>query len=218
MTFIKSKLRNVIDIQGASTSAGALLDAFPQKPADNANQQWEFVVDPAGSGHFFIKSALSGHVIDVQGNSAAAGAHLDAFPQKTSGYDNQLWTAVDGTVPRNMWLWEAPEKGFGSGANSANFSAGLTLISDGTAIFAGQYQDTGSLPVLTAPAQNYTVTCAVLASGNPATALLFSHSASNVATNGAIDAWRSQQWLSSLTPKPATTTVVPVAKYRPVLE
>jgi hypothetical protein len=90
--FIKSKLDgNVIDIQGASTTSGALLDAYPQKTTGTSNQLWEFVADPAGSGYFFIKSQLDGTVIDIKGASMTAGTDLDAYPQKTSGTDNQLW-------------------------------------------------------------------------------------------------------------------------------
>jgi hypothetical protein len=52
---IQSKLSgNVIDIQRASTKAGAGLDAFPQKSSGNDNQFWEFVPDPAGTGYYFI--------------------------------------------------------------------------------------------------------------------------------------------------------------------
>jgi hypothetical protein len=98
--FIKSKLSgNVIDIEGASTTAGALLDAYTQKASNNDNQLWEFVADPQGSGYYFIKSKLNGNVIDIQGGNTTAGLKdgtpLDAFPQKTGGTvgqtDNQLW-------------------------------------------------------------------------------------------------------------------------------
>ena len=93
--FIKSKLDgNVIDIQEASTKAGAGLDAYPQKPSGNDNQLWEFVADPAGSGYFFIASKLSGNVIDIEGASTKSGTLLDAYPKKTSGTDNQLWEFV----------------------------------------------------------------------------------------------------------------------------
>jgi hypothetical protein len=85
---------NVIDIQGASTQAGALLDAWPLKPTGNDNQLWEFIPDPAGSGYYFIQSKLNGNVIDIQGASIQAGAALDAWPQKPSGNDNQLWILV----------------------------------------------------------------------------------------------------------------------------
>jgi hypothetical protein len=98
--FIKSKLNgNVIDIEGASTSAGALLDAYSQKTTGTDNQLWEFVADPQGSGYYFIKSKLNGNVIDIQGGDSTEGLKdgtpLDAFPQKPGGTvgqtDNQLW-------------------------------------------------------------------------------------------------------------------------------
>ena len=98
--FIKSKLDgSVIDIEGASTNAGALLDAYPQKATGTDNQLWEFVSDPAGSGYCFIKSKLNGNVIDVQGASTNPGTPLDAYPWKLNGYDNQLWTVVGGSFP-----------------------------------------------------------------------------------------------------------------------
>src|ERR1700678_497163 len=92
---IKNKLSgNVIDVQDASTKSGVLLDAFPQKTTANDNQLWEFVSDPSGSGYYFIKSKLSGNVIDIQGGSTKIGALLDAYPQKSTGADNQLWEFV----------------------------------------------------------------------------------------------------------------------------
>ena len=98
--FIKSKLDgSVIDIEGASTKAGALLDAYPQKTTGTDNQLWEFVSDPAGSGYCFIKSKLYGNVIDIQGASTNPGTPLDAYPWKLTGYDNQLWTVVGGSFP-----------------------------------------------------------------------------------------------------------------------
>ncbi len=98
--FMASKLdRYVIDIEAASTRSGAALDAWPQKPSGTENQLWEFIADPAGSGAFFISSKLNGNVIDVEGASTAAGARLDAYPRKFSGYDNQLWVVEDGAFP-----------------------------------------------------------------------------------------------------------------------
>jgi hypothetical protein len=102
--FIQSKLGDlVIDIQGASTKPGALLDAFTAKTKypDVANQLWMFVPNYSGdefSGYYFIQSAdTPGLVIDVQGASTKPGALLDAFTLKTKGpdWDNQLWTFVD---------------------------------------------------------------------------------------------------------------------------
>jgi hypothetical protein len=94
--FIESKLNgNVIDISGSSTAPGALLDAYPRKTSENDNQLWEFTPDPGGSGYYFIKSKLNGNAIDIQGGSIVPGAALDAYPQKTSGSDNQLWQFVE---------------------------------------------------------------------------------------------------------------------------
>ncbi len=100
MTFIKSKLNGyVIDILGNSTAAGAELDAYSEKSSGIANQQWVLILDPAGSGYYFIKSKLNGNVIDVRGNSTAPATPLDAYPQKASGTANQLWQAVGGAFP-----------------------------------------------------------------------------------------------------------------------
>src|ERR1035438_8901332 len=46
------------------------------------------------STYCFIKSKLDGNVIDIQGASAKSGALLDAFPQKKTANDNQLWEFV----------------------------------------------------------------------------------------------------------------------------
>ena len=54
--YIVSKLNgNVVDIERASKDAGAFLDAFPRKVADDGhsgsdNQLWYFVIDPLNSG------------------------------------------------------------------------------------------------------------------------------------------------------------------------
>ena len=116
--FIKSKLDgNVIDIESASTQAGALLDAYPQKTTGTDNQLWEFVPDPAGSGYSFIVSKMNGNVIDIQGASKTAGALLDAYPLKVTGYDNQLWQVVGGAFPATVSATPAPSEGLGSDYN-----------------------------------------------------------------------------------------------------
>jgi Ricin-type beta-trefoil lectin domain-like len=102
---IKSKLSdNVIDVQEASTKPGAPLDAYPPKTTGNDNQLWEFVSDPSGSGYFFIKSKLSGNVIDVREASTKSGALLDAYPQKASGTENQLWTCVPDPAAKGYYF------------------------------------------------------------------------------------------------------------------
>jgi Ricin-type beta-trefoil lectin domain-like len=108
--FIQSKLSGyVIDIKGAtklplstlprSLAVGAHLEVSPQKAHVADSQLWEFVVDPAGSGYFLIVNKLNGYVIDIEGASSSAGALLDAYPWKFTGYDNQLWAVVDGNFP-----------------------------------------------------------------------------------------------------------------------
>jgi len=93
--YLRSLLNgNVIDIEEASTQPGALLDAYPMKVTGNSNQLWELVPDPAGSGYSFLKSQLSGNVIDIMEASKQPKALLDAYPQKTTGTDNQLWEFV----------------------------------------------------------------------------------------------------------------------------
>jgi RHS repeat-associated protein len=85
---------NVIDILNGSTQPAAALDAFPQKTTGTDNQLWRVIPDPAGSGYSFIQSKLNGNVIDILNGSAQPAARLDAFPQKTTGTDNQLWRLI----------------------------------------------------------------------------------------------------------------------------
>jgi len=90
--FIENKLNgDVIDVQGASTASGTLVDASPKKTSDTDNQLWEFVADPGGSGFYFIKSKLDGNVLDILNDSTSPGALLDVNPQKTSDLYSQLW-------------------------------------------------------------------------------------------------------------------------------
>ena len=91
---IQSKLSgDVIDIEGASATSGALLDAYPLKKSGNDNQLWEFVLD-SGTGCYFIKSKLNGNVVDIKALSSEAGAPLDVFPQKESDFANQVWQFI----------------------------------------------------------------------------------------------------------------------------
>jgi hypothetical protein len=83
----------VIDIQGSSPASDTPLDAFPQKPDCNDNQQWEWVQssvpNPSGSGttfYYFIQSKLnSKNVITADGNSVKASA------KKSPDSQDQLW-------------------------------------------------------------------------------------------------------------------------------
>lgn len=83
----------VIDIQGSSSDSGASLDAFPQKPDCNDNQQWQFVQssvpNPNGSAdtyYYFIQSKLNTkNVITANGSSVQSSA------QKSPASNDQLW-------------------------------------------------------------------------------------------------------------------------------
>jgi hypothetical protein len=97
--FIQSKLGDlVIDVQGASTKPGTLLDAFTKKTKspDWNNQLWTFVWSGSLPNFYFIQSKLGDLVIDVQDASTKPGTLLDAFTQKTKYPDttNQLWMFV----------------------------------------------------------------------------------------------------------------------------
>jgi hypothetical protein len=94
VTVIMSKLGNVIDIMAASAGTGARIDTWPRRAGRDDNQQWTFTPDPAGSGYFFITSALDGNVIDVEDATTGNGAWLDAVPRKTADYGSQLWAFV----------------------------------------------------------------------------------------------------------------------------
>ena len=101
--FIQNPLTgHVIDVQGASTTDGTLLDAYPMKAPgalDSSNQLWQLVSDPAGSGSYFIQNKLTGHVIDIMGASTASGAALNVFPMKMFNNANQLWSPLGGQFP-----------------------------------------------------------------------------------------------------------------------
>ena len=80
-----------IDIRGASTQSGALLQTFPRKPNCYDNQLWK--LDPSGQttsggGPWnFIRSKMNDNfVITINGQS------LEVSTQKKPDSDDQLWT------------------------------------------------------------------------------------------------------------------------------
>ena len=201
---IQSKLSgNVIDIQEASTKPGALLDAFSQKTSDSDNQLWEFIPDPAGSGHYFIKSKLSGNVIDIQQASTKPGALLDAFSQKTSDSDNQLWRVVDGAFPGPVYTgisW-GPE-GTGpapnsstvySGGNECAYQVSLAINQDGSCTLSGYYQNRGDVWWGTAPPQDFVVAFFVYDTSGKIYALSYSGSIPSAPQSGSLVTWNVTQ-------------------------
>jgi Ricin-type beta-trefoil lectin domain-like len=125
---IKSKLNgNVIDIQKASMKPGTLLDAFPPKTTDNDNQLWEFIADVANPGYYFIKSKLSGDVIDIQENPNKTIGLLDAFPQKTTDHQNQLWGFVPDPAGSEYFFIRSQQSGFVIGIEHGSTKPGVGL-------------------------------------------------------------------------------------------
>jgi hypothetical protein len=141
-------------------------------------QRWSFIPDPKNPGYYFIKSMLNGNVIDIQGASTKAGALIDAFPQKSSGTDNQLWMPVGGSFPVSALpiggksiSWTNIGTGWGSnntdlsGGNKCSFTANLTIRQDGTCHFWGSYTNRGDT-IGTAPAQTWGLVFLVVDSNN----------------------------------------------------
>ena len=206
--FIKSKLSgNVIDIQGASTKSGALLDAFPQKTGVDPfnpetwpnNQLWAFNPDPAGSGYYFIRNKLSGNVIDIQGASKDSGARLDAYPQKATDNDNQLWKAVGGAFPGPVYTglsWgpvgtgPAPNSGtVSSGGDECAYQVSVSIQQDGSCTLSGYYQNRGDVWWGTAPAQSFIIAFIVYDTCGRGYAFSYSGTVPSAPQNGSLVKW-----------------------------
>lgn len=104
-SFIQSKVKDpkgnhlVIDIEGNVNTPDAPLDGFTRKSKGYDNQLWKFVAEALVPGYSFIESKLKDPkgnplVIDIKGASNKLGTPLDAYTQKSTGYDNQLWQLV----------------------------------------------------------------------------------------------------------------------------
>src|SRR5690606_18582927 len=79
----------VLDIDGASTEAGAGLVQWHRNGA--ANQQFRFV--DAGNGYHRIQARHSGHVLDVYDWNAANGAQIVQWTDL--GNTNQQWRVTE---------------------------------------------------------------------------------------------------------------------------
>ena len=101
--FIQSKWKDskgnnvVIDIHGDVNTPGTPLDAYPQKSKDYDNQLWKPVADVTSPGYSFFQSKLTDDkgiplVIDIKDSANSLGTPIDAYPQKSKNYQNQLWT------------------------------------------------------------------------------------------------------------------------------
>jgi hypothetical protein len=82
-----------------------------------------------------------------------------------SSSDGVKWSPAFqiGNYPTQIGPLGANDVGFGSTINNANFSATVTMNSDGTCTFSGTYNNTGEIPgPIDAFAQSYSVACVVL--------------------------------------------------------
>jgi len=201
---IQSKLSgNVIDIQEASTKPGALLDAFSQKTTGSDNQLWEFIPDPAGSGYYFIRSKLSGNVIDILQASTKPGARLQAFSQKARDFDNQLWRVVDGAFPGPVYTsisWEPEGTGpapnsstIYSGGNKCAYQVGVAINQDGSCTLSGYYQNRGDVWWGTAPSQGFVAAFFVYDTSGKCYALSYSGVIPSAPQSGSLVTWNVTQ-------------------------
>lgn len=186
----------VIDIQGVSKASemadGTKLDAYESKSGFNENQLWTIALDPntkpnistpsvGQQDYIFIQSYLKNaagtpYVVDILGwvsgtKLPGGGTRLDAYHQKTSDTQNQLWRLEAQTgkfSPKITSLasgFQILGKNPGSGAyavvTGAGFQAGATLALVGTYVDNNGNLTQGS-PILTATdfAGNFTVSSA----------------------------------------------------------
>ncbi len=75
-----------LDVTGASSSAGAIIDQTTA--VASTSQQWKLV--PVGNGYYSIMNVNSGKVLDVTLGSSANGAVIQQYDYLGSA--NQLWT------------------------------------------------------------------------------------------------------------------------------
>jgi hypothetical protein len=147
---ITSKLNgNVIDIQENSTKPGALLDAFPPKVGQSlnpgpatfaANQTWEVLPDPAGSGHFIIQNPHTKNCIDIQGNSLNQGVLLDAYSEKTKDNQNQLWDFLPDPFGSGCFFIQNPQTGYVIEIEHGSSDSGARLVVNPRRLFDNNFQ------------------------------------------------------------------------------
>jgi len=147
---IKSNLGNVIDIEGNSTNAGANLDAYTPKvdapslgtggKPVSANQAWEILPDPAGSSFYIIKNPATGHCIDIKEASQNAGAALDAWTEKKSKNENQLWCFLPDPFGSGSYFIQNPQTGYVIEIANGSTAAGALLVVNHRRIFGNNHQ------------------------------------------------------------------------------
>ena len=79
------------------------------------------------STYYFIKSKLDDNVIDIQNASTKSGALLDAYPQKTTGTDNQLWEFVPDPAGSGYYFIKSKLNGKVIDIQGASFNSKASL-------------------------------------------------------------------------------------------
>lgn len=140
---------NVIDIEDNSIKSGALLDAFPPKVGQSlnpgpatfaANQTWEVLPDPAGSPHSIIQNPATGNCIDIQANSIGRGASLDAYPEKKSDNQNQLWDFLPDPFGSEYFFIQNPQTGYVIEIENGSSKSGASLVVNPRRLFDNNFQ------------------------------------------------------------------------------
>ncbi len=89
---INAASRQVLDVQGGSTTSGTPVITFTKKSPAANNQLWNFT----SSG--YIQTLLGNNlVLDITGGSTSAGAPVQSYTQGSSPSNNQLWSFVPAT-------------------------------------------------------------------------------------------------------------------------
>lgn len=95
VTLTNSASGYLLDVSGASTAGGALVDQYPANSSTGnagTNQQWNII--SLGSGHYELTNVNSGLALEVVGGSKTVGAGIDQNP-----YGSNAW---------QQWVFQAP--------------------------------------------------------------------------------------------------------------
>jgi hypothetical protein len=146
----QSKLNDyVIDIEESSSGApplearplvGGGINLTGPPPPVASNQTWEIQPDPAGSSHYIIKNPATGRCIDIGGNSTARGASLDAWPEKKSNNQNQLWDLLPDPFGSGYFFIQNPQTGLVIEIQNASSTSGAHLVMNPMRMFGHNYQ------------------------------------------------------------------------------
>jgi hypothetical protein len=180
----------LLDVTGASTSAGALVDQWPDN--GQTNQQWQ-VISAAGGGAYELVSVGSGLALDVYGASKANGTQIDQYP-----YNGNPW---------QQWTFQAPSGQLPPATLIANGTYVLVSVNSGTALDNPDYsttpgEDMEIYTINNGTIQQWTVTNLgnnVITLTNGASGMLLDVTGASTSAGALVDQWpdngqTNQQW------------------------